>query len=188
MSYFLVFLMITAVCYSFKSGNFDMLQQAALDCGSDAVNLVSGLLGPMMLWGGLMKIACESGISSFLTKAVKPITNKIFKDLNNSPGAADSIALNITANLLGLGNAATPLGLDAVKKLQGSPQKTARKNLTVLIVINACSIQLIPTTVSAIRSMTGSAEPMRILPCVLLVSAVSLIVAVITAEVLESGN
>lgn len=190
MGFLTIFLFLVSALYSVKAGTLSAVANAVTECGSSAVTLVIGMCGAMAVWGGLVNVANESGLSELLTKAMKPLINKIFKGLNRDSKATNAIALNITANLLGLGNAATPLGLSAMKQLEEEERAGDKptKNMTLLAVINACSLQIIPTTVAALRLSSGSRSPMEILPCVILVSAASLLVALITAEVLEGGR
>ncbi len=185
-----IFLIICSTVYGVKAGTLPSVASAVTECGGAAVSLVIGLSGVMAVWGGLINIANRSGFSALLTKTAKPIICKIFKGLNYDSAALNAITMNITANLLGLGNAATPLGLKAMKLLEEEEGAADRpsKNMTLLAVINACSIQIIPTTVAAVRSGAGSKSPMEILPCVLAVSAISLSVALLAAEVLELGR
>lgn len=186
MGYLPIFLIFVSACYAIFSGNMPALANAVTECGNTAVSLVIGLIGIMVVWGGLLNVANKSGISAKLTKGMKPIVAKIFKGLEADSKALEAICMNITANLLGLGNAATPLGLKAMKLLEEEEGAHERptKNMTLLAVINACSLQIIPTTVAALRLRAGSANPMEILPCVLITSAISLAVALIVAEVI----
>lgn len=190
MGYLLCFLIFTAACYSVKAHTEALCAGAVTGCGESALKLVITLAGSMAIWGGILNLLEKSGAAEKLTKTMKPFICKIFKGIKKDGEAAEAISLNITANLLGLGNAATPLGLDAMKKIEAEEHPGGRTsaNLTLLAVINACSLQLIPTTVSAIRASLGSGKPMEILPCVIIVSAISVTVAVLTAKALTHGR
>lgn len=185
---FLLFLLIfVAVAYSCLAGTADELSRAVISGGSDAVGLVLSLAGTMAVWGGIMRVAERSGLTDALTKILKPFLRLIFRGLKKKSAALSAIAMNLTANLLGLGNAATPLGIEAMKLLEKEeqPNDKASPNMVKLAVMNACSVELIPATVAALRAGAGSLSPMEILPCVLVTSVCSLSAALLTAEVLE---
>lgn len=135
-----------------------------------------------------MRIAEESKLTDRLSSLFRPVMRLLFRDLPAGSKAAKAIVMNLTANLLGLGNAATPLGIAAMKELEKiSPQKgAASNNMAMLVVLNTASLQLIPTTTAALRLANGSAAPMEILPAVWLSSAVSVLAGIVTAKLLAS--
>lgn len=163
------------------NGNVEELSNAAIGESANAVSLVLTLLGSMCLWGGFMKIVEVSGLSEKIGKLLQPVTKLLFPGLKQGSKAMHAITMNITANLLGLGNAATPLGIQAMEELKKEEPTgmTATPNMTMLVVLNTASIQLLPTTVAALRYEAGSAAPMEILPAVLFSSVVSAVVAVL---------
>lgn len=187
--YLLSFMIFGSVIFAIFSGSAPEVSGAVIQSGSDAVSLVLTLAGTMAVWGGVMKIAERSGLTEKLTKILKPILRFIFRGLKRDSAALGIIAMNMTANLLGLGNAATPLGIEAMKALEREEDAdgVASLNMIKLAVMNACSVELVPTTVAALRAGAGSSAPMEILPCVLLVSLGSLAVALTVAEVLNIG-
>lgn len=181
----LLFLMISvSVAYAAATGSTTAVSNAIVSCGGDAVSLAITLAGGMAVWGGIMKIAEKSGLTEKLTALLRPALKLIFRGLKKDSAALKAIAMNVSANLLGLGNAATPLGIEAMKRLEEEerPESEATPNMVKLAVINACSAELIPTTVAVMRAKAGSAAPMEILPCVLAVSFASLVVALVAAE------
>lgn len=187
----LLSLMIFAsLAAAFCSGSFREVSAAVIGCGQTAVELVITLAGAMAVWGGIMRVAQRSGLSEKLTKILKPILRFIFRGLSDDSPALGAIAMNTAANLLGLGNAATPLGIDAMKKLEEEekPKHSASLNMIKLAVMNACSMEIIPTTVAALRQEAGSADATEILPCVAAVSLCSLIAALTVAELLNIGR
>ena len=190
MGYLLCFLIFSSSVYSLISGTSQACSDAVTECGANALKLVITLGGGMAVWGGIVNLLNDSGLTEKLTYSLKILVSKIFNQLNKNGEALRAICLNLTANLFGLGNAATPLGIDAMRKIEKElgESETPPKSMTLFVVMNACSMQIIPTTVAAMRSAAGSASPMDILPCVLGVSAVSLAVAVTVAEVLELGR
>lgn len=178
-------MIFAAVVCAILLGNAQEVCAAAVTSGEEAVSLCMTLAGAMAVWGGVMKIAERSGLTEKLTRAVRPVLKLIFRGLKKDSKALGAIALNTAANLLGLGNAATPLGIEAMKLLEEEerPGERASLNMIKLAVMNACSIEIIPATVAALRAEAGSRAPMEILPCVIAVSVCSLIVALVVAEI-----
>ena len=152
-----------------------------------AVELAIGLIGIMALWLGLMKIAEAAGLIAMLAKALRPITTRLFPDVPADHPAMGAMIMNISANMLGLGNAATPLGLKAMEELNKLSKKagTATNAMATFLVINTSNIQLIPATVIAIRAAAGSASPTEIIGPVIAATAINLIVGVSTCKILE---
>ena len=152
-------MMFSGVVVGIFTGNIDAVTAAAIDMAKVAVNLAIGLIGIMALWLGIMKIAEESGLIRLIAKGLRPITIRLFPDVPENPPAIGSIVLNMSANILGLGNAATPLGLKAMEELQRiNPDKdTATNAMCTFLAINTSSVQLIlPATVVALMGATSS--------------------------------
>ena len=168
------------------TGRIDQLSQAVLEQSQGAVTLVLSLLGMLCLWSGLMKVAQEAGLTKHLCKALSPITRILFRGLDPNGAAASAISMNMVANLLGLGNAATPLGIKAMCEMAKEEHAgiSATNNMAMLVVLNTASIQLIPTTTALLRMQNGSAAPMEILPPVWIASAVSITVGIVMARLL----
>lgn len=179
-------IIISVICAAL-SGNMQELSDAAINSCVEAVELFIYLIGGMCMWGGLMRIAEKSKLTEKLAVLFRPAARLLFRGLDLNGRAFHAICLNVTANLLGLGNAATPLGIEAMKALEREEhiRGTASRNMIVFIVLNTSSITLIPTTVASIRSLHGSAAPMEIMPCVLITSAAALAVSLITAFALD---
>ena len=180
-------MLIASVIFGAVTGQIQQVCEAALNSCVEAVNLFLYLLGGMCMWGGLMRIAEKAHITDYLAALFKPVLKHVFKGLDSGGRAFHAICMNITANLLGLGNAATPLGLEAMRRLEEEerPGDTASRNMIMFVVLNTASITLIPTTAASIRIKHGSAEPMEILPCVLITSACALAAGLISAAALE---
>jgi len=141
------------------TGRIDEVTEAAINMSKVAVELSIGLIGIMALWLGVMKIAEESGLMSIVARLVKPITVRLFPDVPEDHPAMGSIVMNMSANMLGLGNAATPLGLKAMEELQElNPKKdTASNAMVMFLAINTSSVQLIlPATVVALLGVSVS--------------------------------
>lgn len=179
-------IILSTVCAVF-TGNISSLSNAVLSGANDAVSLVISILGMMAFWTGIMKIAEKSKITEYLSNILSPIIKFIFPDCQAKSSAAKAICMNITANLLGLGNAATPFGIEAMKKLQKNNnfKSTATNSMAMLIVINTASLQLIPTLLCTLRQKHGCENPMEIIPHLWIISAVSLAAGVISAKILE---
>lgn len=158
------------VCAIFNSRTNE-LSAAAMGSCEQAVELALTLAGTMALWCGLLRIAQAAGITAFFSKLLTPLTSLLFKDCGKQ--AVEHITMNLTANLLGIGNAATPAGIAAVKAMAQHGGKHLRRNIAMLTVLNTASIQLIPATIGAMRAAHGAKEPFDITLPIIAVSAVS---------------
>lgn len=168
------------------TGNMGNLSSAVIASGTDSVTLAIKLLGIICLWNGLIQIAEKSGLTKTLSKLLSPVLKLLFPTLKDEE-AKQTIAMNITANILGLDNAATPLGLKAMKRLSelnGNPL-TADDNTVRFVVINTASLHLISTTVALLRQEYGSASPTEILFPALLTSFTALSCGLIMTSVLK---
>ena len=177
-------MMFIAVIVGILTGNIDAVTQAAIDMAKTAVEIAIGLIGIMALWLGTMKIAEESGLIRIIARAIRPITIRLFPDVPEAPPAIGSIILNMAANLLGLGNAATPLGLKAMEELQElNPEKdTATNAMCTFLAINTSSVQLIlPATVVALMGAAAN----QIFITTILATGLSTIAAIIAVRFLE---
>lgn len=180
-------MMILSVICGIVTGKIADVTEAAINSCVEAVDLFLYLIGGMCMWGGLMKIAESSHLTDKIAAVFRPAARLIFNNLDLNGKAFHAICLNVTANLLGLGNAATPLGIEAVRELKKEEKSgsTASRNMIIFIVLNTASITLIPTTAASMRSKYGSAAPMEIFPCVMITSAIALIAGLISASALN---
>lgn len=155
---------IISFSYAIFSGNLDALNSSIFQSTEDAIKLTLSLLGTICLWNGVMQIASKTTVIDILSKFLKPIIKFLFPDLKNNNKIQKEISMNMIANLLGLGNAATPLGLKAMKSMQreNKDKDKLSDSMMMFIVINTASIQIIPTTVIAIRNSLGSSNPTSI--------------------------
>ena len=156
---------------------------AAVEGAQGAIELCISLAGMMCLWTGVMEIMRRSGLAEKLSRLLRPVLGLIFPQTARDREIMDSIAANVSANLLGLGNAATPLGIEAARKMSRRTPGVAGDSLCMLVVCNTASIQLIPTTVATVRSAAGCAAPFDILPAVWLASALSVGVGILACKV-----
>lgn len=184
-----ILLVLPAVSFIFALVNGSMSEVSAeiLDKSGEAVQLVISLCGMMCFWCGLMKVAERAGLTEKLADLLSPVVGMLFKNIRKGSKAMGLITMNLAANILGLGNATTPLGVAAMKAIaeeQPMQNSTANDDMIMLAVLNTASLQLLPATTAALRTAKGAAKPLDILPCVWIVTAYSVIVAVISAKVM----
>ena len=137
----------------------------------------------MVFWCGLFGVMEAAGIANALARLLRPLLRRLFPIASKDAHTFSALCANVSANLLGLGNAATPMGIRAAQGIAALPH--SKKELARLVVLNTASIQLLPTTVASVRAAYGCAAPMDILPCVLITSAASVVAGLITVEVLH---
>lgn len=178
-----IFIIISFI-YAIFSGNVQEVNKSIFDSAGSAVELSITFLGTMCLWNGIMKIVQETSLMSKLTKLLKPIIRFLFPELKKDSPAKNEISMNIIANVLGLGNAATPLGIRAMNELQKENAKkdTLSNSMIMFIVLNTASLQLIPTTVIAIRTSLESENPSSIIVPVWIVTILAAITAIIVTK------
>ncbi len=163
-----------------------ILTTACLAGAHSAVELCLSLAGALCLWSGLSKLMERAGLTEKLGRLLRPIFRKLFPQSAKDPLAMGYLTSNVSANLLGLGNAATPMGIAAVKRMkQLSGRTEANDEMCRLIIMNTASIQLLPTTVASIRASCGAAAPFDILPSVWLTSLCSLTTGLLAAKLLR---
>lgn len=169
------------------TGNIEAVTEAAISNAQTGVELSLGLIGVMTLWLGIMKIAEDSGIIKSLAKALRFIMVPLFPEVPEDHPAMGAIIMNLAANMLGLGNAATPLGLKAMQELQTlNPNKdTATNSMVMFLAINTSSVTLIPASVIAIRAAAGSANPTEIIGPTIIATIASTTVAIIVVKLLQ---
>lgn len=175
---------IVSFIYAILTGNVQNVNNSIFESTSDAVKLSITLLGTMCLWTGIMKIAQQTTFVTKLTILLRPIINFLFPEMKDNEIAKEHISMNIIANILGLGNAATPLGLKAMKTMQKENEKkdTVSNSMAMFIVLNTASLQLIPTTVIAIRSSLNSSNPTSIIIPVWIATIVAGIAGIIVTK------
>lgn len=189
LNYIWAFMIIFSILCAAATGRMAELSAAVISGAGSAVTLVLGMAGMMCAWTGLMKVAESGGITRILARIFSPVVRRLFPACEKGGAAVRAMCMNITANLLGLGNAATPLGIAAMKELKKSnPTDTADNSMAMFVVINAASIQLIPTFTATLRAQYGSAAPFDILPAVWVTSAAALAAGVTAAKLLEGRH
>jgi len=179
-------LLALGLAAAWAGGDVEGFTKGALDGAGGAVTLAIGLVGMLALWSGLLRIAQEAGLTALLSRAMAPVMRRLFPEIPRDHPALAAMTLNVAANALGLGNAATPIGLDAMEKLQTlNPRRdTATDAMVLFLVINASSVQLVPATVVALRAAGGAAAPADVVGPTLLATLVSTVVGIAAAKVL----
>ncbi len=179
-------MVVFSVIAALFAGRADALSSAIISSASDAVSLCIRLGGTMCLWGGLMEIAEKSGLTGVVCRVLSPILKLIFPKMDMKSKTAKAISMNVTANLLGLGNAATPLGLEAMRCLQAenSSKERASGDMIKFVVMNSAAFHLIPTTVASMRQDYGCKTPFDIMPASWVSSAAALTVGLTAAFVM----
>lgn len=185
-----IIMVVASITVGILSGNTHEISNTLLNEGNDAVEFSIYLAGGMAVWGGLMKVAESCSITDYICKMFTPILSKVFKGLDVDSKSFKSICMNITANMLGFGNSATPYGIQAIKELEKHECQdgVASDNFILFCVMNTSSLTLIPSTVSSIRSMHGSENPMVILPVVLIASLINLTIVISITKALNRLN
>lgn len=187
MTFVLCVLVILSVTTAAFRGTLGEVTTSLLHAGEDAVDLCLVLAGNLCLWSGLMKVAEKSGLAEKMAHGLYPITKRIFRGLKRDSPECRAISLNLAANLLGLGNAATPAGITAIQEMQKSSaqKETATNHMVLFVVMNTASLQIIPTTTAMLRMHAGSATPMDVLPAIWFSSILSVTMGIAAAKALQ---
>lgn len=177
-------MLVIGFAVGIMNGRIEAVTQAAINGAGKAIELSIGLLGIMCLWSGLMQIGEKSGLIQFVARLVRPALRFLFPGIPRKHPAIGSVVMNLVANFLGLGNAATPLGLKAMGELQklNTRKDTATNAMCMFLVLNTSAIQLIPATVIAIRSDAGSANPAEVIATIWIASACAMTTGIISAK------
>ncbi len=184
MNYVWPVMILFAFVSAIVTGSMSGLSAAVIQGGQDAVSLLLRLVAMLCLWGGIMEIAESAGITRAFSRILSPVLKLIFPRLKKEDYALEAVSMNITANVLGLGNAATPLGLEAMRRLQeiNTDPLTASDEMVVFVVMNTAAMHIVPTTVATLRGQYGSQSPMAIMPASILTSFCALTVAITCAK------
>ena len=182
MSWFWGICVLVSVCFACFSGTGAQTTAALLSGAGSAMELCVGLAGSLALWAGLGKLMERTGLTAVLARFLSPVLGCLFPQSRTDPELAGYLSANMTSNLLGLGNAATPMGIRAAGRLRDHNDPTrATDELCRLVVMNTASIQLLPTTVATLRRTAGWATPFDLLPCVWISSILSVSAGLLVA-------
>lgn len=176
-------MVVLSILCGLATGRGPAVASAAVEGASAAVQLALSIAGMLCLWTGVMEVMRRSGLADGLSRLLAPVLRRLFPQAARDRDTMDSISANVSANLLGLGSAATPLGLEAARRLAPRSPGTASNDLCMLVVCNTASIQLIPTTVASVRAAEGCAAPFDILPAVWLASTLSVGVGILACKI-----
>lgn len=190
MNYIWPCLILISVLFGLLNGRTAEVSDAFFSGAADAVQLFLTLLGMIALWSGIMKIADHIGLTKALSRLFSPVLKRLFPGVEEDSPASRSISMNVAANMLGLGNAALPLGLAAMKEMQKKNinKSVATNDMVTFVVMNTASVQLIPTTVAVLRAKYGSLAPMGILPAVWVTTVCAMAAGLIVAKLLRGGG
>jgi len=180
-------LFVVGVLVLLLTGHGEAIVGTLTDGASSAVTLCLTLAGAYILWLGVMGIAEESGLTEALAKRLRVVLRLLFPEVPQGHPAQAMISMNLSANILGMGNAATPFGLEAMKELQSlNPErKRATNAMCMLLIVNASSIQLLPTTVLSLRAAAGAANPADVVPATIAATLVTSVIAILIGKLLE---
>ncbi len=177
---------LLAVCFSILNGNGSSVTNALLAGAQEGIRTTIVIAGPMCLWTGIANLMQAIGMTGHLSRIFSPFLHFLFPSAKTDPILSEYLSANFSANLLGLGNAATPMGIQAAKHLQDpSAPYAATDEMCRLVVMNTASVQLLPTTVAALRQSAGCQTPFDILPCVWITSIFSVSAGLLAAFVLK---
>ena len=189
MSYVWVILLFVSVVFGVLSGSAGAVGAAAVQGAERAVELTLSLAGPMIFYSALLEVMERSGLTEKLSRALRPVLWRLFPSSRKDPELAGDLSCNMSANLLGLGNAATPMGVAAAQRMQAlSGSEYASDELCRLVVLNTASVQLLPATVASVRSAAGCRTPFDILPAVWLASVLSVSAGLLMARLLAAAG
>ena len=177
-------MVVLSLIFGLLTGRLDAVADAAMEGASSAVELSVSMAGVLCLWSGVMEIMNVCGLSAGLARLFRPVLRRLMPEASRDEKTLAALSANVSANLLGLGNAATPLGMEAARLMSRRSPGVASDGLCMLVVCNTASIQLIPTTVAGVRAAAGCATPFDILPAVWLASALSVSVGITAAWLL----
>lgn len=187
MNYIFIFLILISFICAFVNGKMDVVVDEMFKSSTKAVEIAFGLIGIMAFWLGIVNIAKKSGLMDIFSKIIRKPLLFLFPDLKDNPSAVSNVALNISANALGLTNAATPFGIKAMEDMQqdNSQKDKATDSMCLFLAINTAGFQIVPAIVIAILSANGMQNPTQIIIPTLLTTSIAFISAIIFAKLLQ---
>lgn len=175
-------MVVLSLIFGILTGQMDAVADAAMEGAASAVDLGISMAGILCLWSGVMEIMNACGLSAGLARIFRPLLRRLLPQASRDQETLAALSANMSANLLGLGNAATPLGIRAARRMARGCGGVASDDLCLLVVLNTASIQLLPTTIASVRSASGAQAPFDILPAVWLASALSVTAGILAAR------
>ena len=177
-------MVLLSLLFGAATGRMDAVSEAALSGAQSAVELSLSMAGVLCLWSGVMEIMNVCGLSGSLARAFRPLLRRLLPEASQDSETLAAVSANVSANLLGLGNAATPLGIRAACRMARGCNGVASDELCLLVVLNTASIQLLPATVAGVRAAAGCAAPLDILPAVWMTSILSVTAGLLASSLL----
>lgn len=177
-------MVVLSVVFGMLNGRMEAVSAAALAGAGSAIQLCLSMAGVLCLWSGVMEIMNRCGMSAKLARAFRPLLRMLLPNASRDNETLSAVSANVSANLLGLGNAATPLGIQAARRMARGQEGVASDELCLLVVLNTASIQIIPATIASVRAAAGAAAPFDILPAVWLSSVLSVTAGLTAAKTL----
>ena len=179
-------MVILSLVFGVANGTLAEVSAAALEGANRAVELCLSMAGILCLWSGVMEVMNRCGMTDRLSRLFRPLLRRLMPEASRDRETLAALSANLAANLLGLGNAATPLGIQAARRMARSARDgAATDEMCLLVVLNTASIQLVPTTIAGVRAACGAASPFDILPAVWLASALSVAAGLLAAGLLS---
>ena len=179
-------MVVLSLLFGLFTGRLDAVANAALEGANSAIELSLSMAGILCLWSGVMEIMNVCGLSSALARTFRPLLRRLLPNACRDEETLAAISANVSANLLGLGNAATPLGIRAARRMARGCDGVASDELCLLVVLNTASIQLLPATIASVRAAAGCRTPFDILPAVWLASVLSVSAGLLMARLLAA--
>lgn len=179
-------MVVLSLLFGLMNGTLDAVASAAMDGAQSAVELSISMAGILCLWSGVMEVMRVCGLSDGLARAFRPLLRRLMPQASRDSETLAAVSANLSANFLGLGNAATPLGIQAARRMARGCGGIASDELCLLVVLNTASIQLLPTTVASVRAAAGCETPFDILPAVWVSSILSVCAGLLMARLLEA--
>lgn len=177
-------MVLVSLIFGALTGNLSSLSAAALEGAQSSVELCFTMCGVMCLWTGVMELMDQCALTDKIAALFRPLLRRLLPQASRDSETLAAVSANLSADLLGLGNAATPLGIRAARRMSRGCGGVASNELCLLVVLNTASIQLLPTTLAGVRASLGASDPFDILPCVWLVSLLSVLAGLFAAKVL----
>lgn len=177
-------MVVLSLAFGLFSGTLDQVANAAMTGAQSAIELSFSMAGMLCLWSGVMEVMNTCGLSRALARLFRPLLRRLLPEASQDQETLAAVSANVSANLLGLGNAATPLGIHAARRMAAGCGGTASNELCLLVVLNTASIQLLPSTIASVRAAAGCQTPFDILPAVWFSSALSVTAGILTAKLL----
>jgi len=178
-------MVVVSLIFGAWNGRLDAVTEAAMNGADSAIELSLSMAGALCLWSGVMEIMRVCGAADALARCFRPLLRRLLPEASRDGETLAAVSANVSANLLGLGNAATPLGVRAAQRMARGCGGTASDELCLLVVLNTASIQLLPTTIAAVRSAAGCRSPFDILPAVWVSSVLSVSAGLLAARLLS---